>query len=120
MPGLVTKNYGTGSYRWLLNTDGIRHTVTGTLDVSSFTAGIHYPNGFFPSGLIVDIADPKAVKPYTGTGKFATLDGDVPVNGAEDVSAAFFVRGQIKTTLLPVTANLPATAPNGFYFTTGA
>lgn len=122
MPGLVTKSYGTGSFRWLLNTDGIRHTVTGTLDVSTFTAGTHYPNGFFPSGLICNIADPKAVKPFTGGAgeKFVILDGDVPTNGVEDISAAFFVRGQIKTSLLPVQANLPATAPNGFYFTTGA
>lgn len=122
MPGLKTKSYGTGSFRWLLNTDGIRHTVTGMLDVSTFTAGTHYPQGFFPSGLIVNLADPKAVKPFSGAAgeKLAFLDGDVPTDGVEDVSAAFFVRGQIKTDLLPVRTNLPATAPNGFYFTKGA
>ena len=58
MPGLVTKTLGSGDYRWLLHTHGIR-------------------------------------------------------------DAAFLFHGSIRTGFLPVSTNLPATAPNGFYFTAG-
>lgn len=121
MPGLKTVSYGTGNSRWLLNTDGIRFAVTGMLDVSTFTKATHFAQDFFPSGLIVNIADPKSVKPFTGGAgeKFAILWGDHPTDGVEDISGAFLTRGQIKTSLLPVQTNLPATAPAGFYFTTG-
>lgn len=121
MPGLVTKKYGTGDYRWLLNTDAWRFTDTVTLDPSTFTAGTHYPNGFFPCGLILNIADKKSVKPFTGgAGEIlGFLDGDVATDGNEKLAVAVFVRGQIKTGLLPVKTNLPTTAPNGFYFTPG-
>ena len=57
MPGLTTSTYGTGDYSWLLNTDGLDAAVTGALDVSTFVAGTHYPNGYFPSGLPVRIDD---------------------------------------------------------------
>ena len=77
--------------------------------------------GFFPSGLIVNIADPKAVKPFTGGAgeKLAFLMGDHETDGVEDRAGAFLFHGSIRTGLLPVSTNLPATAPNGFYFTAG-
>ena len=122
MPGLKTTTYGTGDYRWLLHTHGIRDAVTtGMLDVSAFTKATHYPEGFFPSGLIVDISDPKAVKPYAGGAgaKLAFLMGDHETDGQEDRDAAFLFHGSIRTGFLPVTTNLPTTAPNGFFFTAG-
>ena len=121
MPGLLTKNYGTGDFRWLLDSTGFRDAITATLDVSTFTAATHYPNGFFPSGLIVNIADPKAVKPFTGGAgeKLAFLMGDHETDGVEDRAGAFLFHGSIRTGFLPVSTNLPATAPNGFYFTAG-
>ena len=122
MPGLRTVNYGTGDFRWLLNTDGVRYTTTMTLDPSAFTAGAHYPKGFFPAGLILNGADPKAAKPFTGAAgeKFVVLDGDYPTNGTEKIQVSVMTRGQLKTNFLPVKTNLPATAPAGFYFTAGA
>ena len=122
MPGLVTKTLGSGDYRWLLHTHGIRDAVTtGVLDVSTFTKATHYPNGYFPSGLIVNIADPKVLKPFTGGAgeKLAFLMGDHETDGVEDRAAAFLFHGSIRTGFLPVSTNLPATAPNGFYFTAG-
>ena len=123
MPGLLTKNYGTGDFRWLLDSTGFRDAITATLDVSTFTAATHYPNGFFPSGLIANIADPKAVKPFTGAAgeKLGFLKGDHPTDGVTDRDAAFLATGiHVKTSKLPVTTNLPTTAPAGMHFTTGA
>lgn len=122
MPGLVNKTLGTGDYRWLLHTHGIRDAVTtGMLDVSTFTKATHYPNGFFPSGLLLNITDPKAWKPFTGGAgeKLGFLMGDHETDGVEDRAAATLFHGSIRTGFLPVNTNLPATAPNGFYFTAG-
>lgn len=122
MPGLKNMTLGTGDYRWLLHTHGIRDAVTtGTLDVSAFTKATHYPDGFFKSGLIVNIADPKAVVPFTGGAgeKLGFVMGDHETDGVEDRAAAFLIHGSIRTGFLPVTTNLPATAPAGFYFTAG-
>ena len=122
MPGLKKTTLGTGSYRWLLHTHGIRDAVTtGVLDVSTFTKATHYPDGYFPSGLIVNLADPKVVKPFTGAvgEKLAFLMGDFETDGVEDRAAAFLFHGSIRTGFLPVTTDLPTTAPNGFYFTAG-
>ena len=121
MPGLTSKTYGTGDYSWMLNTAGLDEAVSGVLDVSTFTKATHYPNGYFPSGLIVNIADPKAVKPFTGGAgeKLAFLMGDHETDGVEDRAGAFLFHGSIRTGFLPVSTNLPATAPNGFYFTAG-
>ena len=122
MPGIVSKTLGSGDFRWLLHTHGIRDAVTtAMLDVSTFTKATHYPDGYFKSGLIVNIADPKAVKPFTGAAgeKLGFLMGDHETDGVEDRGAAFLFHGSIRTGLLPVSTNLPATAPNGFYFTAG-
>ena len=122
MPGIVQKNYGSGDFRWLLHTHGIRDAVTtGMLDVSTFTKATHYPNGYFPSGLLLNIADPKAWKPFSGADgeKLGFLMGDHETDGVEDRAAATLFHGSIRTGFLPVTTNLPAAAPAGFYFTAG-
>ena len=120
MPGLTTKQMGTGSYTWLLHTHGIREATSGAVDISAFTAGTHYPDGFLPSGLPVDVTNPKGVLPYTGTGKLAFVMGDHPTDGVEDRNIAFLTHGQIRTDFVPNKTVLPSTAPNGFYFTKGA
>lgn len=38
---------------WLSSNFGCDEPRTITLDVSAFTAGTHYPNGFIPSGVVV-------------------------------------------------------------------
>ena len=63
------------------------------------------------------------MKPFTGAAgeKLGFLKGDHPTDGVTDCGAAFLVTGiHVKTSKLPVTANLPTTAPSGMYFTTGA
>lgn len=123
MPGLKTTSLGTGDYRWLLHTHGIRDSVTTVaLDVSAFTAATHYPDGFFPCGLHMNIADPKDVKPYTGGAgeKLGYLMGDKAMNGDEKINATALFHGSIRTAYLPVQEGHPTEAPAGFYFTEGA
>lgn len=47
---------------WLGSAHGTDATETVTLDVSTFTAGTHYPNGFIPSGI--------ALGKITASGKY--------------------------------------------------
>jgi hypothetical protein len=42
-------NYQVEKLSWLLD-DGGWEKESITLDISAFTAGTHYPNGFIPSG----------------------------------------------------------------------
>lgn len=113
MPGLTTKNYGTGDYSALLNTDGLDEAVTGVLDVSTFTAGTHFPNGYFPCMLPVRVDDRDVIRPWTDTAgaRLGFLKGDVKTDGVEDANCAVIVRGNIKTAKLPIAFTVPTTAP---------
>lgn len=122
MPGLKTETYGAGDQSWLGSDHGIFNCRTGTIDVSTFTKATHYPNGYFPSGLIVNVADEGAVKPFTGAAGevFAVLFTDRSTDGVTDREAPIFRHGIVKTAKLPVQTNLPAAAPAGFVFVGGA
>jgi hypothetical protein len=113
MPGLKTTTYGTGDYSWLLNTDGLDEAVTGVIDVSTFTAGTHFPNGYFPSGLPVRIDDRDVIRPWADVSgaRLGFLKGDWKTDGVEDVNCAVVVRGNIKTAKLPIALTVPTTAP---------
>ena len=121
MPGLKTTTYGSGDYSWLLNTHGLNDGGQGVLDVSAFTKATHYPDGYFRSGTLLNVTNPKLILPFTGAAgeKLAFLMGDHETDGVEDRAGAFLFHGSIRTGFLPVSTNLPATAPNGFYFTAG-
>lgn len=112
MPGLKTTTYGTGDYSWMLTTDGLDESVTGVLDVSTFTAGTHYPNGYFPCGLPVRVDDRDVIRPWTDTAgaKLGFLKGDVKTDGVEDANCSVIVRGNIKTAKLPLALTVPTTA----------
>lgn len=98
MPGLTTKTYGTGDYSWMLNTDGLDEAVTGVLDVSTFTAGTHFPNGYFPCGLPVRVDDRDVIRPWADVAgaKLGFLKGDIKTDGVEDANCAVVVRGNVK------------------------
>lgn len=52
----VTKtSYQTENRSWLASTHGTEPGANPsvTLDVSKFTAGTHYPNGYIPSGMVL-------------------------------------------------------------------
>lgn len=57
---LQTTSYQVGNRQWLLDEPGTKPNVT--LDISKFTAGTHYPNGYIPSGT--------AIGKVTATGLF--------------------------------------------------
>lgn len=48
---LQTTTYQVGNKQWLLQEPKVK--LNATLDISKFTAGTHFPNGFIPSGTVV-------------------------------------------------------------------
>lgn len=46
-----TTNYTQGDQKWLGSAHGTNTADTITLDLSLFTSGTHFPNGFIPSGM---------------------------------------------------------------------
>jgi hypothetical protein len=63
-----TTAYQTERRSWLIpQPGGIGHgyTPSGTLDLSLFTAGTHYPNGYLPSGIALGrVTSTKVLGPY--------------------------------------------------------
>jgi hypothetical protein len=51
---------------WLGSAHGTTATRTITLDVSAFTAGTHYPNGYIPSGMVLAHLGGELYGPYAG------------------------------------------------------
>jgi hypothetical protein len=48
-----TDNYQVENHSWLGSAHGTDAGRSITLDVSTFTAGTHYPNGYIPSGVVL-------------------------------------------------------------------
>lgn len=48
---LQSTTYQVGNRQWLLAEPDVKMNVT--LDISKFTGGTHFPNGFIPSGTVV-------------------------------------------------------------------
>jgi hypothetical protein len=65
---LLTTSFQVEDRSWLLSPHGTDPgtTPTVTLDVSAFTAATHYPNGFFPSGILL--------APITASGLYGPYD----------------------------------------------
>ena len=62
-----TVDYGVEDRSWLGSAHGTEATRTITLDMSTFTAGTHYPDGFIPSGTVVARNDTSGMyEPYDG------------------------------------------------------
>src|SRR5690349_4066809 len=97
MPRLRTETFGAGDQSWLGSAHGIANCRTETLDVSAFTAGTHYPNGYIPSGTPVAKVGGLLV-PYDKTEATVTGAGilvghvftDQPVVGTQDFAVPLF------------------------------
>jgi hypothetical protein len=50
---LTSTTYQVGNRQWLLAIPDVKFNAT--LDITKFTAGTHYPNGFIPSGTAVGV-----------------------------------------------------------------
>lgn len=72
MPRLKSETLGTGDQSWLGSTHGIANARTESVNLSAFTAGTHYPNGYIPSGfpvaLVSGLLVPYDITPGTTTG----------------------------------------------------
>jgi hypothetical protein len=66
---------------WLLSPHGVDINSNLTLDVSLFTAGVHYPNGYIPSGIVLG--------KVTATGKFGPYD-NTATDGRETAAELLF------------------------------
>lgn len=105
MPRLKTETFGGGDQSWLGSAHGIANARTESINVSAFTAGTHYPNGFIPSGFPVAVVAGLLV-PYdvtvgvtTGAGILAGhILTDQPVVGTQNFPAPLLDHGRVKAT----------------------
>ncbi len=103
MPKLQSETFGSGDQTWLGSTHGLRNARTGIIDISTFTAGTHYPNGYIRSGFPVAFVGGVYV-PYdvtvgttTGAGVLAGhILTDQKVVGTADFAAPIFDHGRVK------------------------
>jgi hypothetical protein len=117
MPRLVSETIGTGDQSWLGSSHGIRDCRTELLDISTFTAGTHYPDGYIPSGLPVAKVGGVLV-PYDATEGTTTNAGilagfvftDQKVVGSNDFAVPVLDHGRIVSAKVPIIVVPPAAA----------
>lgn len=64
---LRTKVFGVDDQSWLGSAHGTDSTESITLDTSAFTAGVHYPDGYFKSGIPLGLISATGLYgPYAG------------------------------------------------------
>jgi len=78
---LKTESFTQGNQSWLGSAHGTDTARSVTLDTSAFTAGTHYPAGFFLSGL--------PIAKITATGKYGPYD-DAAVDGRAVLAGFLF------------------------------
>lgn len=111
MPRLKSETIGAGDQSWLGSSHGIHECRTETINVSAFTAGTHYPNGYIPSGTPVAKVSGLLV-PYdsteatvTGAGVLAGhLFTDQTVVGTQNFPAPLLDHGRVKSAKVPTGA----------------
>lgn len=71
---LRTESWGTDDKSWLGSRHGIGECASITLDTSAFTPSIHYPDGYFKSGIpLAKITATGLYGPYSVTDEVQTL-----------------------------------------------
>lgn len=117
MPRLAIETTGGGDQTWLGSTHGIANARTEVLDVSAFTPGTHFPDGFIPSGTPVAKVD-DVVVPYDpdegvtdGAGVLAGfILFDQSVVGDDDFGVPVLDHGRVRVENLPVEFTVPEAA----------
>ena len=122
---VIKKRLGGGDYSWMYNSRGIRDGVSAVLDISAFTAGTHYPDGYIPCGTPVVTNDLGALVPWADAAgnHLGFVGGDFAVEGSEDLNVHVITHPEtVYTDRLPVTFTAPATAsvPHINFATKGA
>lgn len=108
MPRLKSETLGTGDQSWLGSSHGIENCRTELLDISTFTAATHYPNGYIPSGTPVAKVGGVLV-PYDSLEATTTNAGvlagfiltDQVVVGTADFAVPVLDHGRVKTAKVP-------------------
>jgi hypothetical protein len=108
MPRMKTETYGTGDQSWLGSSHGIGECRTEQLDISAFTGGTHYPNGYIPSGTPLAKVGGLMV-PYTSAEGTTTNAGilaghlftDQPVVGTNDFPVPVLDHGRVRVSKVP-------------------
>jgi hypothetical protein len=108
MPRLKSETFGTGDMSWLDSGHGLRNARTELLDISAFTAGTHYPDGYIKSGTPVAKSSGMLV-PYTSAEGTTTGAGvlwghvltDQPVVGTNDFAVPVLKHGRVVTAKVP-------------------
>ena len=110
---VTKKRLGGGDYSWMYNSRGIRDGVSAVLDISAFTAGTHYPDGYIPCGTPVKVNDLGAIVPWTDAAgnRLGFVGGDFAVEGSADLNVHVITHPEtVYTDRLPVTFTAPTTA----------
>src|SRR5690349_14015377 len=117
MPRLRTETFGSGNIAWLGSGHAIGNARTETIDISTFTAGTHYPDGYIRSGQPVAKVGGVLV-PYDATEATVTGAGilaghvlfDQPVIGSADFPVPLIDHGRVIVSKVPGTFVKPAAA----------
>lgn len=117
MPRYTTESFGSGDMSWLGSDHAINNARTEQIDISAFTAGTHYPDGYIPSGLPVAKVGGVLV-PYDATEATVTGAGilagfvltDQKVVGTADFPAPLVDHGRVIAANVPITFVKPAAA----------
>lgn len=93
---LRTETFAVDDQSWLASRHGVGEAVSVTLDTSAFTPSIHYPDGFFKSGIgLAKIAGTGLYGPYNVTDEVQTLT----VGGSGLTSFTITYSGQTTSSL---------------------
>lgn len=114
MPRLKSETFGAGDLSWLGSDHGIANGRTEKLDISTFTAGTHYPDGYIKSGTPVSLVGGVLV-PYVATEGTTTGNGvlagfvltDQSTDGVEDIAVPLIDHGRVRVSKLPITFVAP-------------
>jgi hypothetical protein len=95
---LRTEAFQQDDQSWLASEHGTSNARTVTLDISTFVAGTHYPNGFLPSGM--------PLGKITASGKYGLYD-NAAVDGRQTLVGHLLVGQKVgATNTVPIVAPL--------------
>lgn len=108
---ITTETFGVDNQDWLASGEGTDRCQSITIDLTTFTANTHYPNGYLPSGFALKkLGSGKYGLFSVGDESAAVIAGHLFTalrikSGATKVSGALLWHGAVKTAKLPHTVN---------------
>lgn len=106
-----TESFQGTNYKWLATQEGTDRARSITLDTSAFTAGTHYPNGYFISGIpLGKITATGLYGPYDNAASdgrevcqgFLLEDVKAPAATTTDVQGPLYWYGAVVEANLPI------------------